>query len=40
MQDTARHDRVEVDHAGDLAGIVVEKDIVDLGIVVGDALGY
>ena len=40
VQDTARHDRVEVDHAGGLAGPGAEQDIIELGIVVSDALRY
>ena len=35
----AGHDSIEIDHADGLAGIGVEEDVVDLGVVVGDAQG-
>ena len=39
VEDRSRHDRVEVDDADALARAVVDHDVVELGVVVGDPLG-
>ena len=39
VEHAARHDRVEVHHAHGLAGLDVEHHVVELGVVVRDALG-
>ena len=39
VENEAGHDGVEVDDAEGFACLVVEQDVVELGVVVGDALG-
>jgi len=40
VEGAARHDSVEVDDAEGLAAGIIEEDVIELGVVVGDAFGH